>query len=208
MLESRTGEIWVLGMEVGLFQYDEQLDSLICKVGLDCPKDGYSSGTQLSHGSIDEDGMIWAGTTSGSIGLFQYNTKNNQFNNFVLPFNEVGATAALADTILGLGKVIWIGTNDGIALFNPTLQRFYFFEGILPNKFYVYSIFKSKKNSIVWFCTNQGLIKFNPNNQSIQNYDLPISLNYLVPIGNTVQVIHQDKFQKEIYWIGLSRGGL
>ena len=204
VVETSTGEIWVLGMEVGLFKYDRQRDTLICKVGLDCPDPAFGPEGKFAQGAIDEHDVIWGASLSPSTGLFRYDTRNESMVHYLLPDRET-VTAVLPGKIETNRDVIWIGTETRLGIFFPDEQQFYFFEEIMAEDFYVYYIFESPRTGIVWFCTNAGLMAFNPHHQAIQTHRLPATL----PSSDLkVNVVQKDPNRPGIYWLGLSREGL
>lgn len=201
-VEDSKKNVWILGYEVGLLKYDKKEDKLICKVGLDCPKPAFKENNSFSRGIIDKNDVIWAATFSH--GLFRYDTRTDTFRYVQLPNNEAVVSVCESSDEAN-NPFFWVGTARRICVFYPKTEKYYFPAAILPYDYTVNNIFKSKKNNIVWFCTSEGLIKYNPENQTIKSSSIPIELQ---KNADNVHCFLKDNFQPNIYWVGLSRGGL
>ena len=163
--EDADKNVWVFGMETGLFRYDRKADTLQCRFGLDCPRPDFNNRvTLLRGGFFDRQGLLWIAAERA--GLLRYNPRTGDLKQFDLPNGQ--CFAVCPDTDAQGRPVIWIGCDQGIRLFWPDTETLQPFADVLPVPFTVMSICRSTRTGIVWFCTTEGLLRYNPQNQAIQ----------------------------------------
>ncbi len=207
VVEDKNRTIWVLGLEVGLFRFDRKTNKLACVVGLDCPRKNLfdaSASSELYQGFAEDTAILWIAL--GGQGLLRYNTVNNSYKIF---------SSAEKPFIFSLSKgkdsnnkpIFWIGTDNGIGIFDPKIEKFEFLKGILPTHFSVNHIIQSR-NGNVWFCTSEGLLLYSPHKQAIQSYKLP-TFNPLAKNNNTNAIL-QDRTDPsgQTFWLLSAYNGL
>src|SRR5690606_13572107 len=114
---------------------------------------------------------------------------------------------SVAEGVDEYGKyILWIGHQDGLGIFRPEQEKFYYFEDIFPVVYEVHDVYLTAKDGIVWACTSDGIIKYHPKSNFFQNISIPSEMAGPSVIVNTVI---QDRFSNnEIYYLGLSHTGM
>ncbi len=142
----------------------------------------------LCHDSVrvivedaQEPGQVfWVGTQGGGLcrltlagkdGLIdaehpvRFKTYSNQKGSDLGPGHNV-----ITSICMGVSGQIWLGTPDGLNLFQPLQGRFQVFREGLPNNV-VYAIQRDEAN-FLWLATNNGLARFDPWTHSVKSYDI------------------------------------
>lgn len=199
-VEDHDNNLWVIGRDNGLFRYDRQRDTLVCVLGADSPDPGQLKQLLMTTGTVDEDGFLWIGTYN--FGLIRFDPHTYDFKMF--------ETGRLENKIISIvegwdenGKrILWVGDEQGLGIFRPEQQKFFFFSNILPRAYSVHSIYRDH-DGIVWVCTSDGIIKYNPLSNVIQVISVPPEV---LPQALTVNVIHQDRRPgyEHIFYLGMS----
>ena len=202
--EDADKNLWIVGMETGLFCYNRQADSLRCVFGPDCPRPNMGTGLTMRAGFFDQQGMLWIAAERA--GLMRYNPRTGELKRFELPNGQIFCLCP--DTDAAGKPIIWIGTEKGLYRFMPDTETFQSFVDVLPVPFIVQHIYHSAKTGIVWFCTTEGLIRYNPHNQAIQTNRLPN-----VPVPGRVQTVNAFLTDRtnpsgQTVWMAVSYGGL
>ena len=82
------------------------------------------------------------------------NYQHDPNNPYSIPDNEVRALC------IDKNKNVWVGTNNGLALFNPQSEKFITFKHIEGNENSLLSDqildIKQMKDGTLWICTNMG----------------------------------------------------
>jgi ligand-binding sensor domain-containing protein len=204
-VEDVKGTLWIIGRDNGLFRYDRERDVVQCMWGADCDASPASpEQILLSSTSVaDDDGTLWIG--SYNAGLIHYNPTTNTFKKYPTHrrSNQVNSIARGTDE--NGRAVLWIGDNQGLGIFRPGQQKFYFFPDILPNPYEVNYIYRDDKEGIVWVCTSEGIIKYNPLSNVIRSFMLPPGM---VANPVTINVVLPDNQYQNIVYLGLSHTGI
>ena len=86
--------------------------------------------------------------------VLQKNYQHDPNNPYSIPDNEVRALC------IDKNKNVWVGTNNGLALFNPQSEKFITFKHIEGNENSLLSDqildIKQMKDGTLWICTNMG----------------------------------------------------
>ncbi|MDR6805982.1 sensor histidine kinase YesM/ligand-binding sensor domain-containing protein [Dyadobacter sp. BE34] len=163
-VEDKQRNVWVLGMEVGLFQFDRKANKLICKMGLDCPVSGEKYQYQMHGGIIDTDQKLWIAMAFN--GLMKYDIRTGKVKIYKHGKFRLLSVCEGTDE---LGKtILWIGAAEGLGIFRPDTEQFSFFEGLGPRPFEVHDLKLGSKSNILWVCTSEGILKYDPKNQFIK----------------------------------------
>jgi ligand-binding sensor domain-containing protein/signal transduction histidine kinase len=169
--EDRDGILWI-GTKEGLNRFDPETG--IFKRYLHSSKDPQSISSNFIYSRVyqDKKGFLWIGTYGG--GLNKMNIEDETFTRFL---NDPDNPESISDNVVfsiyqdDTGK-FWIGTNNGLDLFDAEsgkFRRFGLNEG-LPNEV-IYGILPDKNNNI-WMSTNHGISRFNIIDYSTKNFDV------------------------------------
>ena len=214
-LENDTcGNLWIGTYDFGVDYYDHSRKEFI----------HYNRSTVLGLASNqiwsiagDKKGKLYIGHVPAGFSILS--VKNKTVKNFVhiegdpnsLPDNDVRCV------FIDKSDNIWIGTNNGLALFNPETERFicFYHQQDNPNSLASNTIFSitQTNNNRLWIGTEKGGISildvkkemfFSPENISFQNIyqtDDDSGLSH-----STVRAIYSDCFNN--IWIGTYSGGV
>ena len=189
-VEDSRHTVWVLGMEVGMFEFDRKADKLVCRLGEDCPRPLVPAHMVFRKGFIDQDDNLWI--PSEKQGLVWYDTRTGQTKHYPCP-NLVLMTVCNGTDEEG-NQIVWVGTDKGLGVFRPETGQFTFFDALIPQPYIVHEILQSRRTGILWVCTSEGLLKYDPHNQFIKTNLIPakaqavnaILADKLDPTGQTV----------------------
>ena len=203
--EDADKNLWIFGLETGLFRYDRRTDRVRCVLGMNCPRpDVNTAAVLLRGGFFDRQGMLWIAAERG--GLWRYNPRSGDLKRYDLPDGQ--SFCICPDTDADGQPVIWVGTEKGIYRFRPDTETFQSFVDVLPVPFIVQHIYRSARTGIVWFCTTEGLIRYNPHDQAIQTNRLPeASVPGRVQTVNAFLTDRTDPSGQTV-WMAVSFGGL
>ena len=139
------------------------------------------------------------------------NYRHDPDNPHSLPDNEVRALC------IDRNKNVWVGTDKGLALFNPQTEKFTVFRHIEGNENSLLSNqvlnIRQMKDGTLWICTNMGGVSIlnlqentfiTPENISFSNITVTNDNHGLS--GPNARSIIQDSFGN--IWIGNYRGGI
>jgi len=111
----------------------------------------------------DKDGFIWFGTRDGLNRFDGYRFKNF----FHESENEKSLGSNLVHSLMVRNtNEIWVGTDQGIYIYNPQQEEFARFDKISRSE--TLQISEDRQGNI-WFITNSRLYKYDPKTQQIDN---------------------------------------
>ncbi|MEO6286855.1 MAG: histidine kinase [Dyadobacter sp.] len=197
--EDHQRNVWVLGMEVGVFQFDRKANQLNCKIGLDCPVKNENFEFEFHKGFVDKQDQLWVPVAG--LGLMRYDIRTGQKKLYACPKFPLLAIREGKDE---LGKrIFWVGSHYGLGIFRPDTGQFFFFENLIPQKYIVYDIVQSSRNGIVWVCTSEGILKYDPSNQFIRT-------NRVGKVPQPVNAMLKDRSDPtgQTYWMAVAFQGL
>jgi signal transduction histidine kinase/ligand-binding sensor domain-containing protein/DNA-binding response OmpR family regulator len=166
--ESRDKRIWLGTDAGGLCCFDKKTASF---------RTFSTKNSGISYDAIrsiiqDKNGILWLG--SYGEGLNRFNEQKNEFK--IYKHYEGDSTSIIGNTIQALHldkkERLWIGTTEGISLFNPKTNTFTSYterNGLINNN--VLAILEDKESNL-WISTNRGISKFNYDKKTFENYDL------------------------------------
>lgn len=139
------------------------------------------------------------------------NYQHDPNNPYSIPDNEVRALC------IDKNKNVWVGTNNGLALFNPQSEKFITFKHIEGNENSLLSDqildIKQMKDGTLWICTNMGgvsIINLRENTfispEKITFSNITVTNDNHGLSGPNARSIIQDSFGN--IWIGNYRGGV
>lgn len=152
----------------------------------------------------DHEGILWIGTLGG--GLLHFSPETGMFTQI-----DQYASNLSSDLIYSLYKDsrnrIWVGTADGLNVYNAETKKFHVFESnpaipfsISNNK--IWSIYEDK-SGIIWIGTAGGLDKFIYDKMQFNHYqNIPFDTTSLS--NNNVTSIIQGR--RGNVWIGTNKG--
>lgn len=149
----------------------------------------------------DSQGQIWIGTFSG--GLSVYNPANGQVKTYK---NKLGDKSSISsNTIYSIyedkEKRMWIGTLDGINLYQPHTDSFMRVDSM--NRSSIYSIHESSDE--MWFATNNyGLLCRNKQTGKWQQFTVGSNKGAL----SSEKLLAMQADAKGNLWLGTEGGGL
>ncbi|WP_186758130.1 hybrid sensor histidine kinase/response regulator transcription factor [Echinicola salinicaeni] len=171
--EDQQGNIWV-GSFYGLSRYDKEKDLFHCydnTLGL--------AGKQIMDLLIDQENTLWIATEEGGISRMSLDISPKLDDKpFIINYshsNKVDAgplsnrTYSLTEDNSGS---IWIATDAGLSVFDPTKQKFKHFtlQNGLTDEFIMAVAFDG--NGAVWASNTKGLSKINTTNGEIKNFNI------------------------------------
>ncbi|MCD9018948.1 sensor histidine kinase [Parachryseolinea silvisoli] len=201
--EDTDGNLWVVGRDNGLFRFDRERDTLQCVLGADCTQGPGEEPMLFATACAGADATVWLG--SYNYGLIRYDTRRHTWHQYATGrrSNQVNSLALGNDE--NGHPIVWVGDNQGLGVFRPEQEKFYFFPDLLPNVYEVNFIYRDPENGIVWTCTSEGIIKYNPESNLIRTLLLPTGLVSFPVMVNTVVTDLQDS---TLVYLGLSHTGM
>ncbi|MDP4270581.1 MAG: two-component regulator propeller domain-containing protein [Bacteroidota bacterium] len=150
-------------------------------------------------------------------GLSVLSIKERRVKNYKFKVNDPNSLPGTEVNCIYIDKRnhVWVGTNNGLALFNPQTEKFTVFRNI-PGKANTLSSnrilsIREMPNDNLWIGTNQGGINIlnlnaplNPNDVSFRHIEVTEDENGLS--HQSVKDIFQDSFNN--IWIGTYGGGI
>ena len=119
----------------------------------------------------DSRNRMWIGTKN--VGLYLYESVSGTLKHF--RYLEDDSTSISSNYIISIcednDQNIWIGTNNGLNLYNETDEKFKLYgrnAGIEDN---VINGLLADSESNIWITTNQGIYQLNYNSDSVSHYD-------------------------------------
>jgi signal transduction histidine kinase/ligand-binding sensor domain-containing protein/DNA-binding response OmpR family regulator len=174
------------------------------------------SRNQIASLVVDESGLLWAGTVLG--GLNKLNPLENQFQSYHYNANiDISLADKLVYSFCETGELVWIGTSNGLSLFDPVRNQFQPLTGRLSEldrlKGYWVTTLLTASDSTIWVGTLGGLFRVAPETMSPgsePNYRLerfPENVPQSNKLGSSrIRALYQDR-QGDI-WIGTAGDGL
>ncbi len=157
----------------------------------------------------DHKEIFWIGTENH--GVFSYDKQTGRFRHFVK--DPENTNSLISDGVLYIAESndhnLWIGTNNGLSIFNPDNGNFYNFQNdpkdttsLSNNR--IWQLYEDRHGNM-WISTTNGLNLFNQSDSSFKRFrydpDDPSSIS-----SDKIFSVYQDK--KGSYWIGTMGGGL
>jgi ligand-binding sensor domain-containing protein/serine phosphatase RsbU (regulator of sigma subunit) len=146
---------------------------------------------------------LWIGSWGGGFNYFD--TQNKRFSSAYDINRNCNGTRLANNTILDLengpDNTLWIGTYNGLSVFDidkQTFKNYFTFDGLPSNT--INHIVYDKKHHRIWIGTSAGLAFYNF--QDGKFYSLPVN-NHKLLQNKSVNTILLDG---EIIWLGTSQG--
>lgn len=201
ILRDKTGYVWI-GTGNGLSRFDGT-NVLILEKRFG---DQYNlRNMEIFDLHEDSDGSIWIAADKG---LFKYNPELEEVKDFLLArgiLSQLNVYSLATDR----DSLLWLGTNDGLKLFDKEAGIIVKEYGNIPYEPYTLSndavLAVCCLNNDVWIGTANGLNKLGRNEESFKRYFY--DLNNPNSIGsNVIRKIIAD--ENGTIWIGTESGGL
>ena len=195
---SRDGILWLTTQQNHLFRagpFPRTINSL-------------NAGIQTTSFLEDKEGFLWAGTDE--MGLFQYDKKKTLVRHFKnSPADKLNYfNTAVNCLVQHKEDSIWLGTNDGVVIFNTISKQFSNFPlgFAIKDNFGngIFNIFHDR-HGLKWFATGQGLASYNSNDGSIKRYQHDKKDSGSVG-SNRILSFLEDRSGE--FWIGIFNDGI
>jgi signal transduction histidine kinase/ligand-binding sensor domain-containing protein/CheY-like chemotaxis protein len=203
IIEDNEGNLW-LGTGGGLIQFNYSTG--FTKLYLHDGKNSLSN-NQVNTLLKNTDGDLYIGTAGNGLDLLNIKTKT--FTNFS---HQPGNANSLVNNNVfaltyGAGKKIWVGTEDGLDLFDENKGIFTKYIG--DNK-----ATTSENNSINYIYNNSGILWLGTYEAGVRFYDTNLSMfdyfhkDPFDPDGLSNNIVATFAETEKGYWIGTDGGGL
>lgn len=188
LLASRTGDVWVLIKQLGIYRLNPQSGRFIrYTVG----PTGHLTSNDVETIYEDKAGIIWVGTHQG--GLNRFDPKTQLFSAIShqdgIPGNNVAAITS------DLSGTIWLSTNNGLCRYNPRTKAIHSYEvtdGLPSNEFLQNAVFQ--QGDQLFFGSMNGVVQFNPDRIRDDTRPFPVYITELTvmdqPRPLTDSIIH------------------
>lgn len=146
----------------------------------------------------DSDGDMWIGTWNG--GLLKYNPETGQGKTYNL-------TANINVIIKASNGIVWVGTNDGLFEYNPSVDSFKRQNFSTVND-QIPSIIEDKNHQVLWILHNNEstLLKFDLKNRLSETFRLnPTEEKEFGQFNGTTKIMQDNN---GLLWIGTWGNGL
>lgn len=161
--------LW-LAQDEGLAHFNLQTKQVeIIRYPLEDPK--FNEFRELRALSIDKHGMLWIGTYKN--GVYLYDTNNRKFSHLDDSFGL--SHPEILKIFKDNQDNMWVGTGNGVNIWNEPMQRFYSFEnadvksgGLLGS--IIQDIHQSRDGNI-WIATQKGLNLYLPETASFKKFN-------------------------------------
>jgi ligand-binding sensor domain-containing protein/signal transduction histidine kinase len=203
ILQDRTGFLWI-GTQDGLNRYDGY-NFTIYKP--DSTDPASLSDRWITALAEDDEGYLWVGTRLG--GLNRYNPVTGDFTRYPYSdeISEDGISGSQITALYADKNGIWIGTENGLNLLNPTTNTVTNYRSsestTTLSSSLISAIFKDSHGTLWVGTTNAGVNIFDEKNNTFRAYrhdeDDDSSLS-----NNRVRSIAEDKNGQ--IWIGTGKG--
>ena len=167
-----------------------------------------NTGSNVNCFVEDKEGFIWAGSSKN--GLQKYNQQKKLLQEFKP--DSAKEFSLFNNRIISLFQnqedSIWIGSDDGIAVFNKRTGLFsrfqlgFSFKGREGSP--IYTIFQDRQG-LKWFATGEGLVRYNPADGSVKRYLTTEKDSNAI---NSNRIINFLEDRTGEFWVGVLNGGI
>lgn len=188
--------IWYGSWDKVLYKYDEETDSELVYRQSDSP--GSFINDEAVSFAEDAHGFLWIG--GRTTGLQLMNKKTKVFYNYRHNPAQEGSLADNTINCIYIDRTgnIWLGTDKGISICNPSQQRFTQ-TFLLPSRNFSNSVtvydFFSDENKDLWIGTSEGIFYRKNNSNTIQHKPLTYQ-------GNKLSVTKFSRDRHGTFYIG------
>ncbi len=206
--------IWITTYHCGINYYDKKEDKFV-HYYLEKIKD--IVGKKCYTSCDDGKGNLYIGHDGNGMSIVSI--KSGQLKNYM--HNPNDNTSIPGNTVLSIfidsNNNVWVGTNQGLALFNPATETFISFKYNAANKNSLLSNIvrdiREMRNGELWICTNMGGISILDLKKSLFMSLENLNFRNIVPTNDShglsspnARAVFQDKFDN--IWIANYRGGV
>lgn len=184
-----TGQITWFATSQGLFKYSESAKRTLILVNLNLENEK-ANRYKAFDVSRDRENNIWVGTDKG---LFRIEGKDGKITGYSTSVEKPGKISSnyIYSIACGLDGQVWIGTGNGLCLYNKTTDDFTVYtekNGLVNNT--IYSIIIDRSNNL-WFGTKRGLARMVTDTEEFNNFDISDGLQgFEFNIG----AVHADEY--------------
>jgi ligand-binding sensor domain-containing protein/serine phosphatase RsbU (regulator of sigma subunit) len=188
--------IW-MGTEDGLNRYDGRKITVFKNK----PSDSLTiSDNWITSLVSDNNNNLWIGTKGGGLNLYDY--QKNYFKSFTHNDSDLKSVSSDWITCLLIDEdKIWVGTDNGLNLFDIKKQSFTRIAiGLKADERNILSLYKDKFG-IIWVGTFNGFFAYNPKTNKAKLYkDVDAFGEPKVKFNNRVYAFLEDN--KKNFWVG------
>ena len=162
----RKGTLWMGFKFNGLYHFDPEENTFIAHP-LHDPKSGIKLGAKIATMYEDKVGNLWLLEVNQS-GLTRLSPDRNEVRHYPNDIFRTDYIIYMLEDHLGR---YWLGTNLGLALFDPEVETVRFWntkDGLADNG--VTGILEDDRGNL-WVSTLKGLSRFSPETESFRNYN-------------------------------------
>lgn len=154
LFKDSRGNIWV-GTTAGANLYDREKDNFV----------SIFDNPQMT-GDITQLGNTILFATNGN-GIYAYDLDTKQLENYKFEYNNTRSLPSNDISCFCVDEqgILWIGSNNGICIFNPEDETFESVDADLPSNA-IFNIFCD--NGYLWITTSKGLVRYNPRSKHIR----------------------------------------
>lgn len=171
ILRDQQGKLWIASSTQGLYLFND------VKGNFRGFKNVKGDHTTLSSNNLSRiikrpDNKFWIITADAGINLFDpLSFQNKQFLKDKSGKN-IFKEGVVSASFLSKSGLLWLGTNDGLAVFDEKLEQLQTFKNI--DKVFQSDIqgIVEDKHGFVWISTDKGLIKFDYKNKNFKVYKI------------------------------------
>ena len=152
----RQQRLWLSVLDKGVFVLDKKTGRIIKSFIPDAKKPASLSSKQLAIFFQDSRGTIWLGDGGDNkFGLYRLNAKEDGFIHYLpIPGDSTSISSNEIHFLAEDGKKrLWIGTDEGLNLYDPVKNKFTRFNGPEASSFSSYA--KDRQGNL-WFGTYSG----------------------------------------------------
>jgi len=201
ILRDKTGYVWI-GTGNGLNRFDGKNVRLIEK---DFRNEYQFRDLEIFDLYEDRAGVIWIATEKG---LFNFDSEFDKMSLCKLS-DRMSAEPSIQCVVPDCDSLLWLGTNDGLKLFDKKAGTIVKEYGNIPYEPYTLSndlvLTVCCHNEDVWVGTIDGLNKLDRKKGTFKRYFHNVNNNRTVG-SNSIQTITED--DQRTMWIGSEYGGL
>ncbi|MEO7489621.1 MAG: two-component regulator propeller domain-containing protein [Ferruginibacter sp.] len=195
---SRDGVLWLSTQSNNLFRvgnFPKTINSINAEGG--------------GHGILeDAEGGLWIGTNGN--GLLQYDRQKYLVQHFNVDRSEQNSLfdSSIICLFQNNRDTIWLGTGDGVGIFNTVTKKFSKFPLGFSfkdrNGSAIFSIFQDKKG-FKWFATGEGIVRYNAADGSFKGYQHNEDDSGSISSNRIISFLEDRDAE---FWVGAVNGGI
>lgn len=149
---------------------------------------------------IDPQGKIWVG---GSNGLYLVNLHDKKLNRFISHHSRTKHEQEITEIIIASNRRIYLGTTEGLMLFNPSTEKFFKLElaGVRGG---VTSLLEYPQSVLIIGTNQSGIHYYDLNSNKIIKHEFYNPANHTGLQGDNIYSLFLDIYNN--LWVGMFNG--